>query len=115
MLSQLNERMQKWGYSWEGLRDNRHGEWWVLAQMLLIAAHWLPPSPLPSDVGIHWPLALRLVGGLTFLIGLVLGALGALDLGSLLHLGLCSMHSHYGPYMTSTPAIVPFLPGLDWR
>lgn len=44
MLSQLNERMQKWGFSWEGLRDNRHGEWWVLAQMILIAAHWLPPT-----------------------------------------------------------------------
>jgi hypothetical protein len=26
MLRQLNERMQKWGFSWESLRDNRHGE-----------------------------------------------------------------------------------------
>jgi hypothetical protein len=25
------------------------------------------------------------------------------------------MHSGYADYMTSTPAIVPFLPGLDWR
>jgi hypothetical protein len=56
MLRQLNERMQKWGFSWEGLRDNRHGEWWVLAQMSLIAAHWLPPTPPPSDLGIDWPL-----------------------------------------------------------
>jgi protein-S-isoprenylcysteine O-methyltransferase Ste14 len=150
----------------------------VLAQMILIAAHWLPPTPPPSDLGIHWPLALRLIGGLTVLIGLVLGAQGALNLGdslsplpepmpgaplvtvgaygrcrhplyqslllcslgvtlalgSLLHLGLllalatvlslkarreeqrlCSMHSDYANYMTSTPAIVPFLPGLDWR
>jgi protein-S-isoprenylcysteine O-methyltransferase Ste14 len=178
MLNQLNERMQKWGFSWEGLRDNRHGEWWVLAQMILIAAHWLPPTPPPSDLGIHWPLALRLIGGLTFLIGLVLGAQGArnlgeslsplpepisgaplvtegayarcrhplyqslllcslgvtLALGSLLHLGLllalatvlslkarreerrlCSRHSSYADYMRSTPAIIPFLPGLDWR
>jgi protein-S-isoprenylcysteine O-methyltransferase Ste14 len=178
MPSQLNERMQRWGFSWVGLRDNRHGEWWVLAQMMLIAAHWLPPTPPPSDLGIDWPLALRLVGGLTFLIGLVFGTQGALNLGdslsplpepipgaplitegayarcrhplyqslllcslgvslalgSLLHLGLllalatllslkarreerrlCSRHSRYADYMTSTPAIVPFLPGLDWR
>jgi hypothetical protein len=81
MLSKLNERLQKWGFSWEGLRDNRHGEWWLLAQMILIAAHWLPPTPPPSALGIHWPLALRLIGGLTVLIGLVLGAQGALNLG----------------------------------
>jgi protein-S-isoprenylcysteine O-methyltransferase Ste14 len=177
MLSQLNERMQKWGFSWEGLRDNRHGEWWVVGQMVLIAAHWLPPTPPPSALGIHWPLAMRLLGGLTFLIGLALGAQGALNLGnslsplpepmpgaplvtegayarcrhplyqallicslgvtialgSLLHLGLllalatllslkarreeqrlCQLHPGYAEAMASTPAIVPFVPGLDW-
>jgi protein-S-isoprenylcysteine O-methyltransferase Ste14 len=81
MASQLTERLQKWGFSWEGLRDNRHGEWWVLAQMLLIAAHWLPPTPPPSDLGIHWPLALRLIGGLTLLSGLIIGVQGTLNLG----------------------------------
>jgi protein-S-isoprenylcysteine O-methyltransferase Ste14 len=174
----LPERLQKWGFTWQGLRDNRHGEWWVMAQMVLIAAHWLPPTPPPSDLGIHWPLPLRLIGGLTFLIGLFFGARGALSLGeslsplpepipgaplvsegtyarcrhplyqslllcslgvtltlgSLLHLGLllalatllslkarreerrlCSLHSGYAHYMTFTPAIVPHLPGLDWR
>jgi protein-S-isoprenylcysteine O-methyltransferase Ste14 len=178
MLRQLNERMQKWGFSWEGLRDNRHGEWWLLAQLFLIAAHWLPPTPPPSVLGIDWPPALRLIGALTFLIGLVIGAQGALNLGdslsplpepmpgaslvtegaygrcrhplyqslllcslgvtlalgSLLHLvlllalatvlslkarreerRLCAIHSGYADYMTSTPAIIPFLPGLDWR
>ncbi len=178
MMNQLRERLRKWGFSWEGLRDNRHGEWWLMAQMLLIAAHWLPPTPPPSHFGIHWPLALRLIGGLTIVIGLVLGTQGArnlgeslsplpepmpdaplvtegayarcrhplyqslllcslgvtLALGSLLHLGLLlalatvlslkarreerrlrSRHSNYDVYMTSTPAIIPFLPGLDWR
>ena len=82
MLSRLGERLRTWGFSWEGLRDNRHGEWLVLGQMLLIAAHWLPPTPSPSALGIHWPLALRLLGGLTFLIGLAVGAQGALNLGA---------------------------------
>ena len=178
MLSRMNQRLQTWGFSWEGLLDNRRGEWWLLAQMILIAAHWLPPTPPPSELGIHWPLALRLIGGFTVLIGLVLGVQGALNLGdslsplpepipgaplvtrgaytrcrhplyqslllcslgvtlalgSLLHLGLllalatvlslkarreerrlCSMHSDYADTMGSTPAIVPLLPGLDWR
>jgi protein-S-isoprenylcysteine O-methyltransferase Ste14 len=28
---------------------------------------------------------------------------------------LCAIQSGYADYMTSTPAIIPFLPGLDWR
>lgn len=178
MLNRLNQRLKQWGFSWAGLRDNRHGEWWVLAQMLLIAAHWLPPTPPPAALGIHWPLALRLIGGLTIVIGLVLGAQAALKLGdslsplpepmpgaalvsegayarcrhplyqslllcslgvtlalgSLLHLGLllalatllslkarreerrlCALHSDYASTIGLIPAIVPRLPGLDWR
>ena len=117
MLRQLNERMQKWGFSWEGLRDNRHGEWWVLAQMLLIAAHWLPPTPPPSDLGIDWPLL-----GPTAAAAIPLYQSPLLALATVLSLKarreercLCSRHSSYADYMTSTPAIVPLLPGLDWR
>jgi protein-S-isoprenylcysteine O-methyltransferase Ste14 len=82
MLRQLSDRLQTWGLSWEGLRDNRHGEWWLLAQMLLIAAHWLPPMPSPASLGIPWPLVMRLIGGTTLLVGLVLGAQGARHLGA---------------------------------
>ncbi|MGB5135770.1 MAG: hypothetical protein WBN89_11410 [Prochlorococcaceae cyanobacterium] len=38
----LKERMQRSGFSRASLLDNRHGEWWVLAQMGMIAAHALP-------------------------------------------------------------------------
>jgi len=41
----LGERLQAWGFSWQGLRDNRHGEWWLLAQMLLIAPIGYRPCP----------------------------------------------------------------------
>ena len=174
----LNERLQRWGFSWAGLGDNRHGEWWVLAQMLLIAAHLLPPEPPLAALGLAWPLALRLLGALTLLIGLALGAQGALNLGdslsplpepipgaplvtagaygrcrhplyqsllvcslgvvlllgSLLHLALllalavvlaskahweerrlAALHPGYAAYCGITAAIVPGIPGLDWR
>ena len=174
----LAQRLETWGFSWGGLRDNRHGEWWVIAQMLLIGLHLLPAFPSPRALGLDWPLPLRLVGVLTFLVGLVLAAQGALNLGenlsplpepmpggslvtegayqrcrhplyqavlicslgvvlalgSLLHLGLllalatvlslkarreerrlCQLFPAYPAYRASTPAIVPFLPVLDWR
>ena len=178
MLKPLNERLERWGFSWAGLRDNRHGEWWVLAQMVLISAHALPPEPPLAALGLSWPLALRLAGAATLLVGLAVGAQGAFNLGeslsplpepipgaplvtegaygrcrhplyqsllicslgltlllgSLLHLGLllalavvlglkarreerrlCALHPDYVSYRQQTPAILPFVPGLDWR
>ena len=37
--------------------------------------------PPPLDLGIHWPLVLRLIGRLSFLFRLVSFAQGALNLG----------------------------------
>jgi protein-S-isoprenylcysteine O-methyltransferase Ste14 len=177
-MGALRARLSQWGFSWEGLRDNRRGEWWLLAQLSLIAAHLLPPTPPPGALGVMWPLGLRLLGWSLFAVGLALaalavGGLGAsltplpepmpgaqlvttgpygrcrhplyqavlvcslgvtLALGSLLHLALLlalavvlsgkarreeqrlqELHPGYGAYRTSTAAIVPGLPGLDWR
>jgi protein-S-isoprenylcysteine O-methyltransferase Ste14 len=178
MPDPLSERFQQWGFTWEGLRDNRHGEWWVLAQMVLILAHLLPPTPSPLQLGLLWPLGMRIFGLLVFVVGLVLAAQAALNLGanltplpepmpgaalvkegaygrcrhplyqallicsvgvtlalgSQLHLALllalaivlvrkahweetrlCQLHPDYPAYRASTPAIFPFVPGLDWR
>ena len=52
----------RWGFSWQGLRDNRRGEWWLIAQLLLIAAHLLPATPPPLSLGLAWPPALALLG-----------------------------------------------------
>jgi protein-S-isoprenylcysteine O-methyltransferase Ste14 len=178
MINPVSERFQKWGFTWQGLRNNRHGEWWVLAQMLLIIAHLIPPAPSPRWLGLVWPQEMRIFGLLVFVVGLMLAAQGALNLGanltplpepmpgsalvkegaygrcrhplyqavlicslgvtlalgSLLHLGLllalavvlvrkahweetrlCQLHPDYPAYRASTPAILPSVPGLDWR
>jgi|694.fasta_scaffold00479_58 protein-S-isoprenylcysteine O-methyltransferase Ste14 len=174
----IHTRLSQWGFSWEGLRDNRRGEWWLIAQLALIAAHLLPPTPAPGALGLTWPLALRVLGWSTFALGLGLAAqavraLGAsltplpepmaqaplvstgvygrcrhplyqavlvcslgvaVALGSGLHLALLlalalvlsgkahreerrllELFPEYGAYRAVTPAIVPGVPGLDWR
>ena len=73
--------LSRWGFTAAGWRDNRHGEWWLAAQLVLLLALLLPPLPPPSALGLTWPLGLRCVGG-----GLVLLAL-ALALQSLWRLG----------------------------
>jgi protein-S-isoprenylcysteine O-methyltransferase Ste14 len=178
MIKDMKQRLEHWGFSWEGLRDNRHGEWWVLAQMALLAAHALPTEPPLSAFGVQWPLVLRLVGAVVVVVGLASGVQGALNLGdslsplpepipgaplvtagaygrcrhplyqslllcslgltlllgSLLHLALflalavvlahkarreeqrlCALHPDYMAYRQRTAAILPFVPGLDWR
>ena len=72
------ERLAQWGFSWAGLLDNRRGEWWLIVQLLLIAAHLLPPEP---PLGAAWPLMLRLIGWGTFAIGLLLAAQAFFNLG----------------------------------
>ena len=82
MPKALAERLTAWGFSWGGLRDNRRGEWWLIAQMALILAHLLPATPSPVSLGLHWPLPLRLGGLALFSLGLVLAGQGALNLGA---------------------------------
>lgn len=71
-----------WGLSWGGWLDNRRGEWWLLAQLALIAAHLLPPWPAPGSWGYAWPLPLALSGALLFLLGLALAAQAFWRLGA---------------------------------
>ncbi len=78
----LLELPRRWGLSWGGWLDNRRGEWWLLAQLLLIAAHLLPAWPAPGSWGYAWPLPLALSGAVLLLVGLVLALQAFLRLGS---------------------------------
>ena len=72
----------RWGLSWGGWLDNRRGEWWLLAQLILIAAHLLPPWPVPATWGLEiWPRPLFILGGLTLLAGIALALQAFLTLG----------------------------------
>jgi protein-S-isoprenylcysteine O-methyltransferase Ste14 len=178
MGGSLPELLNRWGFSWPGLRDNRRGEWWLIAQLSLIAAHLLPATPPPETSGVAWPPVVRLLGWGLLALGLVLAALAVWDLGasltplpepmasaelvttgaysrcrhplyqavvvcslgvtvalgSLLHLALLlllsavlsgkarreerrllDLHPDYAAYRARTPAILPAVPGLDWR
>ena len=71
-----------WGLSWGGWLDNRHGEWWLLAQLLLIGLHLLPPWPAPGAWGYAWPLPLAIVGVALLLVGLALALQAFTGLGA---------------------------------
>ena len=74
--------LRRWGFSAAGWRDNRHGEWWLATQLLLISALLLPAWPSPAFLGLAWPLALRLAGGALVLLALVGAGRSLLKLGA---------------------------------
>ena len=76
------ELLRRWGFTLAGWRDNRRGEWWLVAQLLLIAALLLPAWPAPEALGLAWPLALRLAGAALVVIALVGAARSLLGLGA---------------------------------
>ncbi len=72
----------RWGFSRAGWLDNRRGEWWLAAQVALIAAVVLLPGlPSPSSLGLAWPLAARVGGGLLLAAGLAEALLALVGLG----------------------------------
>jgi protein-S-isoprenylcysteine O-methyltransferase Ste14 len=74
--------LRRWGFTLAGWRDNRRGEWWLAAQLLLIAALLLPAWPAPVALGLAWPLALRLAGAALAVLALVGAVRSLLGLGA---------------------------------
>ena len=76
------DRFQGWGFSWRGFMTNERGEWWLLAQVVLISTHALPAwSPWLVE-RLHWLPMLQLIGLLVFAVGLVLAFQGFWALGA---------------------------------
>ena len=72
-----------WGLSWAGWFDNRRGEWWLVAQLLLIAAHLLPIWPDQAFWGlVSWPRLLLGLGLLLLVVGLIRAVQALLSLGA---------------------------------
>lgn len=84
--SDWRERFQGWDLSWAGLLNNQKGEWWLLAQVVLICAHSLPSWPTELVKILAWPQWLHVTGVLVFAIGLALALQGFLALGPSLYL-----------------------------
>ena len=80
--SGIADLLRRWGFTLAGWRDNRRGEWWLVAQLLLIAALLLPAWPAPVALGLAWPLALRLAGAALAVLALVGAVRSLLGLGA---------------------------------
>ena len=70
-----------WQLSWHGLISNQRGEWWLIAQSILIAGHLLPAWPNPETPEFIWPDPIRYLGYSIFLLGMLLISTSFFHLG----------------------------------
>jgi len=73
-----------WGLRWRGFIDNKKGEWWLIAQLLLITAHAMPALPaLPTlkKFGFNWAEPFMIIGFCFLLLGIVIISRAFLSLG----------------------------------
>ena len=61
-MADWNRAFQGWNLSWRSLFSNQQGEWWLVAQLLLIVGHLARPWPSLNALGVHWPLATTMIG-----------------------------------------------------
>ena len=80
-LKSFRLALSNWGLSWGGVIDNRQGEWWLIAQIILVIAHLLPAYPPFAVLGLLWPTGLTVLGTCLLFIGIVLVGMAFLCLG----------------------------------
>jgi len=80
-FTNIKSILSKWGFSKQGLLNNRKGEWYLFSQILLILLHFIPPYPKIETVGFALNTFFIIIG-LSFSIqGLIFVIKAFLDLG----------------------------------
>jgi protein-S-isoprenylcysteine O-methyltransferase Ste14 len=80
--SRVAALLSHWGFSRAGLLDNRRGEWWLIAQLVLLTTLLAPPLPPLAWVGLSWPWPWRAGGAVLVLLGAVEALLALRQLGT---------------------------------
>ena len=81
-MDKLRIILTRWGFSWQGIINNKKGEWWLFAQILLIAAHLIPQWPSQDALNFVWPPLLLLLGIGLIIRGIFLATMSVIKLGS---------------------------------
>ncbi len=81
LIPSINAALSGWQFSWEGLLDNRQGEWWLIGQVLILLAHLLKPWPLLTKYEFTEIYYLRIAGTIIISLGIYLAINSLVSLG----------------------------------
>jgi len=68
-IKDLRLAFSNWGFTWHGFFLNSHGEWWLVAQILVIAAHFIKPSTLITLSPNEFSVGLNILGSIIMVNG----------------------------------------------
>ncbi len=66
LLSFISAIIIDWGFTIEGLKDNRKGEWWFFLQLMILLAHFVPAWPVLTN----WPFIIKLLSVIIIVSGM---------------------------------------------
>ena len=72
--------LSKWGFTKEGIKNNKRGEWWLISQLLIIFAHLITPPPF-LRIGSS-SLVFKEIGVCIFITGLFIAIWAFVSIGS---------------------------------
>ncbi len=78
----LSASLSGWQFSWKGFLTNKHGEWWLAGQLLIITAHFSPSWPTYESSDFTLLNLFNIIGVLLILIGIYISIKAFIDLGA---------------------------------
>ena len=82
IINTIKLLLSDWGFTFGGILDNRKGEWYLIAQLILIFAHLLPSFPRTNISIDILNYSYHIIGVLFVIYGVYLSIVSFLELGS---------------------------------
>jgi len=81
LIKDIKTILSRWGFSKQGLFQNKKGEWYLFSQMLLILLHLIPPYPKIENIAFSINIFFIIIGLAISILGLIIVIKAFIDLG----------------------------------
>ena len=81
ILKDIKTILSRWGFSKQGLFQNKKGEWYLFSQMLLILLHLIPPYPKIQNILFPINIFFVIIGLAISIQGIIIVTKAFIDLG----------------------------------
>ena len=81
LFNDIKTILSRWGFSKQGLFQNKKGEWYLFSQMLLILLHLIPPYPKIQNISFPINIFFVIIGLAISIQGIIIVIKALIDLG----------------------------------
>jgi len=81
LFSDIKTILSRWGFSKQGLFQNKKGEWYLFSQILLIILHLIPPYPKIENIEFSINIFFVIIGLAISIQGIIIVIKALIDLG----------------------------------